>query len=112
MVSVMSILFQVCCPKGSVLPPEETQKPICEGDDIETYYDYYDDSDYDALEELGCEPPKQEVGGREFTYNSEAECDEYPGTTCKLGNQCGSKGTYITLEQPSKLFFDSCQRII
>ena len=95
-VNQKSAEYQVCCPRGSVRPPKEAPKPICEGDDVDKYYDYYYGDDYDALEELDCEPPKQEKGGREFTYNSEAECLKYPGTTCKLGNQCGAKGR-ITL---------------
>ena len=91
MVSVMSILFQVCCPKGSVAPPLDL--PLCEGDNIDKYNDYYYDDDYDGIDSLGCVAPKSKESKRAFTYNSETECDDYPGTKCKLGNQCGAKGT-------------------
>ena len=88
-------LFQICCPKGSLSPPIDTEKSICEGDDIEKYYYYeYDESDeaLEALDALGCVPPKSKDSQGEFPYNTEEKCLDYPGTKCKLGNQCGAKG--------------------
>ena len=66
--------------------------PLCEGDNIDKYNDYYYDDDYDGIDSLGCIAPKSKESKRAFTYNSETECDDYPGTKCKLGNQCGAKG--------------------
>ena len=37
-------------------------------------------------------PPKSKDSQGEFPYNTEEKCLDYPGTKCKLGNQCGSKG--------------------
>ena len=71
--------------------------PLCEGDDIDKYNDYYYDDDYDGIDSLGCIAPKSKESKRAFTYNSETECDDYPGTKCKLGNQCGAKGTRAVL---------------
>ena len=87
--------FQICCPKGTISPPLDTEKSICEGDAIDKYYYYeYDESDeaLEALDALGCVPPKSKESKGEFPYFTEEKCLDYPGTKCKLGNQCGAKG--------------------
>ena len=54
----------------------------------------YDESDetLDALNALGCVPPKSKESKGEFPYNTEEKCLDYPGTKCKLGNLCSAKG--------------------
>ena len=64
--------------------------PLCEGENIEKYKDYVYDDDEEALEALGCVAPKSKESKGEFFYNTADKCTI--GTTCKLGNQCGSKG--------------------
>ena len=54
--------------------------------------DYEYTKNYEALDALGCVAPKSKESVGSFTYNSETECFNYPGTKCKLGNQCGAKG--------------------
>ena len=82
--------LQICCPKGSVAPPKNL--PLCEGEDIEKYLNYEYDENYKALDALGCVAPKSKESIGSFTYNNATECFDYPGTKCKLGNQCGAKG--------------------
>ena len=105
--------FQICCPKGSLSPPIDTEKTICEGDDLKKYIDLEYDLDYDesdealeALEALGCVPPKSKEGKGQFPYNTEEKCLDYPGTKCKLGSQCGAKGKARFLI----IFCDSIQK--
>ena len=54
--------------------------------------DYEYTKNYEALDALGCVAPKSKESIGSFTYNNATECFDYPGTKCKLGNQCGAKG--------------------
>ena len=65
---------------------------MCEGEDIKKYLDYEYNKKYEALDALGCVAPKSKESIGSFTYNNATECFDYPGTKCKLGNQCGAKG--------------------
>ena len=87
---VISSYHQICCPKGSIAPPKNL--PLCEGEGIKKYLDYEYTKNYEALDALGCVAPKSKESVGSFTYNSETECFNYPGTKCKHGNQCGAKG--------------------
>ena len=70
--------------------------PLCKGEDIEKYNDIiYDEEDEDVdglVNELGCVAPKSKESQGAFPYNTATKCNDYPGTKCKLGNQCGAKG--------------------
>ena len=78
--------------------------PLCKGEDIKKYndiiYDEYDEDYDEAVKELGCVAPRSKESKGAFTYNTATECNKtdkygdklYPGTKCKLGNQCGAKG--------------------
>ena len=59
-------------------------------------YEYYENNE--ALDELGCVAPKSKESIGSFTYNNATECFDYPGTKCKLGNQCSAKGNGIILK--------------
>ena len=60
-------------------------------------YEYYENNE--ALDELGCVAQKSKESIGSFTYNNATECFDYPGTKCKLGNQCGAKGTKTRVYQ-------------
>ena len=56
---------------------------ICEGDEIE---DYYDDE-----ESVDCVLAKDSAPTFEYFYNTESNCPQ--NTKCVNGRQCGAKGT-------------------
>ena len=85
--------LKICCPKDGVDPPKTRPLPICEGDQIDEWYDIHDIQDYDDFNErlvaLGCEV----FFGSEdeaMKYNPPDICTE--GTSCQHGSKCGSKG--------------------
>ena len=60
--------------------------------------DYEYTKNYKALDALGCVAPKSKESIGSFIYNDATKCFDYPGTKCKLGNQCGAKGNIRNLK--------------
>ena len=70
---------------------------ICEGDEIE---DYYDDE-----ESVDCVLAKDSAPTFEYFYNTESNCPQ--NTKCVNGRQCGAKGT--STDYNVNLFFQGSQ---
>jgi hypothetical protein len=74
---------------------------ICEGVEIE---DYYDDE-----ESVDCVLVKDSAPTFEYFYNTESNCLQ--NTKCVNGRQCGVKGTYFYLLTRAVFSVRSCKKV-